>query len=569
MRTPLKTLFGFALLCAVPVFAAPQPSVIIGGRIVPFEAKPFVGTDGQLFAPVDAVQLLGAKYTPNTDNSVTVTSESGKSFQFSYISSQGRYCVPMEKVARALGASTDWQPRAQTLTLRARLQMVRQDANTLIISTSYPVYYSVTRIAHPQRLYVDLHGLDLSSTAASIPSASADVTRIRSGQIDPQTVRITIDLNRDLSYHVVSGIQTDRVEVALGSSGGTPLPVPVHAAALPITPAIPIETASAVSITSVTCHVISDTLTQIAVAATGPTPYRTVTLAEPSRLAFDLAGAALGNGLTLAQSITHPVIKDWRIGTLRTAHTKFGRVVVDLSKLVAYTITTEPQAGGGVTYMINLQTPGTPSVEPLHPDSSLAGKTIVIDPGHGGRDTGACDVTGTIYEKDITLAIGRRLRDALVQTGATVFMTRDSDVLPSVAARPQFANAQHADFFVSIHCDSSGSQNAHTGTTVYFHAQNSLCRTMASDLGRRISEVSGIPYNGVKSDTIRFVTGFGVLRGSIMPAVLVETGYMNNDSDLAKLREDTTQQNIAEGVIAGLRDFITDRANPAQQSASK
>ena len=151
------------------------------------------------------------------------------------------------------------------------------------------------------------------------------------------------------------------------------------------------------------------------------------------------------------------------------------------------------------------------------------------------------------------------MRDVLTQNGATVLMTRNDDTLPSVMARPQFANDHHADYFVSIHCDSSGGQNSHAGTTVYFHAQNGLCRLMAADIGRRVSENSGIPYNGVKSDTIRFATGFGVLRGSEMPAVLVETGYMNNDSDLAKLRDDATQQKIAEGIVAGLRDFIADQ----------
>ena len=129
------------------------------------------------------------------------------------------------------------------------------------------------------------------------------------------------------------------------------------------------------------------------------------------------------------------------------------------------------------------------------------------------------------------------------------------------------ANAHHADLFVSIHCDSSGGQNTHSGTTVYFHAQNDTCRQMAADIGRRVSEAAGIGYNGIKSDTIRFATGFGVLRGSMMPAVLVETGYMNNDTDLAKLRDDATQQKIAEGITAGLKDFLADQRAGARSAS--
>ena len=94
---------------------------------------------------------------------------------------------------------------------------------------------------------------------------------------------------------------------------------------------------------------------------------------------------------------------------------------------------------------------------------------------------------------------------------------------------------------------------------MYFHAQNPLCRRMAADISARVAEVSGIPQDGVKSDTIRFATGFGVLRGSPMPAVLVECGYVNNSHDVRKLQDPDTQQRIAEGIVAGLRDFLGGR----------
>jgi N-acetylmuramoyl-L-alanine amidase len=203
--------------------------------------------------------------------------------------------------------------------------------------------------------------------------------------------------------------------------------------------------------------------------------------------------------------------------------------------------------------------PYTPSVPT---NASLAGKIVVIDPGHGGRDTGgAAGLHPDFYEKNITLAIGLRLRDVLTQNGATVIMTRTDDSFPALESRPALANARHADYFISIHADDSAiGRNTLAGTTVYFHGHNSVCRLMASDIGRRVSETSGISYNGVKTDFIRFPNfGFAVLRGSDMPAVLVETGYMNNDHDLAKLRDDGAQQRIAVGITAGLRDFIADQ----------
>ena len=587
MPFPILLLAGSLALSVSAVAAradAPSATIIVGGRVVPFQVKPFLNLDGQVLAPVDAVQLFGAKFNPNSDGTVGIIAANGRRSSFPYTLVEGRYCVPFAKVAQALGGTADWQADTKTLTIRAKLQMVRQDAGNLTIYTSYPVYYSVKRINNPERLYVDLVGLDLAAAPASIPSVSGTVTHIRSGQMDGQTVRITVDLAKGQPFRVLSGIQTNQVQVALGEPDHPALPpapveptpvrpTPVAAAPQPTPPAL-----GAVTITSVDYKVISPALTQVAVTTTGPTHYQTEALDNPNRLAFDLAGAALDKSVKLTQSVDNPVVRAIRVGKMLTEKTTFGRVVLDLSRMVGFSVDTRP-SGSSTTYLINVITseptppvigPPTPvadggpiAPQPVVVNPGLAGKIIVVDPGHGGKDTGARDEfrTGQVFEKDITLAIGRRLRDTLQKEGATVLMTRDDDSLPSVMARPQFANDHHADYFVSIHCDSSGGQNSHAGTTVYFHAQNGLCRLMAADIGRRVSEKSGIAYNGIKSDTIRFATGFGVLRGSVMPAVLIETGYMNNDNDLLKLRDDATQQIIADQVAAGLSDFITDQVH--------
>ena len=591
--------FGGLAAASAPARADARPATIfIGGRVVPFQVKPFVGPDGQVFAPVDAVQLLGAKYAANGDRTVTVTAANGRRYAFPYTSVGGRYCVPFGRVASALGGTADWQPATDTLTVRARLQMVRQDFHELTVYTSYPVYYTVRRISSPERLYVDLYGLDLATTPASIPTTNPAVSRIRSGQIDPQTVRITIDMKQDLSFRVLSGLQSSQVKVALGefpapsAAPGVPAPPvapPIPVAAAPPVPQVPARPPGVV-ITSVGYKVVNAGLTQIAVTTDRPTRYSTERLDGPSRLALDLAGAVADRSVRASQSVGGSVVRTIRVGRFLTPQTNFGRVVLDLSRMVAFSIDQRP-AGGGMTYLINVVTGG--SAPPPPPESggvapmpvppseygggdvrtggaSLVGKVIVVDPGHGGRDLGARDEfrTGRVYEKDIALSIGRRLRDILEKGGATVLMTRTDDTFPSVMARPLFANDHHADLFVSIHCDSSGGQNSHSGTTVYYHMQNPTCRQMAADISRRVGQVSGIPRLGTRSDTVRFGTGFGVLRGSYMPAVLVETGYMNCDADLAKLRDDADQQRIAAGIAAGLRDFVADQAATARSARS-
>lgn len=620
-RRALTFSAGFALLlsCIPSVFAAQKTAaIVIGGHKVPFGVAPYVGDDGQVYAPVDAVKLIGADFAVDgAAKTVTVTGANDSKITVPYIGKEGHQCVALQKVAEAVGAGAEWKSSSRTLTIRARLEMVRQNANSLAIYTSYPISYHVEHIDKPNRIYVDLYGLDLAAAPTSIPvvdqdGAGANVLRIRSGQLTENTVRITIDLKHDVPFTIASTPETDRIRVALGASGDMaqvadadisdkqesspqvaappPTPSPSGLRPMPINPqtvltrplpANPKVAASnsrasspvappghGVRITNVSVSQVADGLTQVAITATGATSYHMETLDSPDRLAFDLAGASLDNAVTRELPGPGPTIKEVRAGIFQSGVVKFGRIVIDLSKMVGFTINKHVAENGTATYLINMQTPTHPlppaAVVEGEQGNSLTGQIVVVDPGHGGKDSGAPAPDGT-FEKNIALAIGKKLRDVLIANGATVYMTRDDDTFVPVMGRPAFAIAHHANYFISVHCDASGLRNSHTGTTVYYHAQNGTCRKMAIDIVNRVSEVSGLPANGVQTDTIRFQSGFGVLRGSgksssPMPAVLVECGYMNNDADLKKLKNADNEQHIAEGIVAGLRDFVADQS---------
>jgi N-acetylmuramoyl-L-alanine amidase len=306
-------------------------------------------------------------------------------------------------------------------------------------------------------------------------------------------------------------------------------------------------------ITNVSLHAVSDTLTQVVVEATGSAAFRTIMLTAPDRLAFDVADMGLGPGLRDLAAPDNPAVRGVRIGTVAEGAKQFGRVVIDLKHAVDFSITT--QIGpNGTTYFVNLRT-GLPGLR--RSTGALNGKVVMIDPGHGGQDTGAIGLGG-VREKDLALAIALKLRDVLQRNGASVFMTRRDDTFIPVGTRPELAIAAHADYYVSIHCDACAPNNSHSGTTVYYHSHNDICRRLAGDISARVGAVSGIPALGTKSDTIRFASGFGVLRGSPMPAVLVECGYVDNARDLAVLCSPGAQERIAEGIAAGLIDFAAE-----------
>ena len=183
---------------------------------------------------------------------------------------------------------------------------------------------------------------------------------------------------------------------------------------------------------------------------------------------------------------------------------------------------------------------------------------IVVDPGHGGLDTGAVSAGG-VTEKALTLEIAQRLRAELERRGAIVFLTRDGDTNLPILARSEFATQHHADYFVSLHCDVWAKRSDQvpqksegTGTLVYFHGQNPKQHQLAQSISLGIGQATTLPPSKVTSDAARFAAGFGVLREAQMPAVLIECGYMNTPQGLSRLQDPRQQQRLAEGIAMGL-----------------
>ncbi len=120
--------------------------------------------------------------------------------------------------------------------------------------------------------------------------------------------------------------------------------------------------------------------------------------------------------------------------------------------------------------VLNLKTQKTGQV-PTIPDGDIfypSRKTIVIDPGHGGKDPGA--VNGKLYEKDVVLDVSKYLKEELEKNGFKVYLTRSSDKYLKLSTRTQYANRKNADLFISIHANAVAKSNAHKvyGIETYF-----------------------------------------------------------------------------------------------------
>ena len=221
------------------------------------------------------------------------------------------------------------------------------------------------------------------------------------------------------------------------------------------------------------------------------------------------------------------------------------------------------------------------------PNTSTGNKkyTIVVDPGHGGHDSGA---RGNGYnEKDIALQVATRLANNL-RRDYNVIMTRDSDFFVPLDTRAKIGNDANADFFISIHLNSSSSSSAN-GTEVFYFSkkdQGSYAAQVAKFENKVDGSYGDVPFsdfilndifyrkNQKTSQAIAesvldglinltglrrrgvFGANFAVLRGSNSPSILVELGFMNNYSDLSHYLTPEGQESAASAIGNAIRKFF-------------
>ena len=164
--------------------------------------------------------------------------------------------------------------------------------------------------------------------------------------------------------------------------------------------------------------------------------------------------------------------------------------------------------------------------------------TIVIDAGHGGSDPGA--VYERRREKDDNLSLAIAVGELLSRQGVSVIYTRTTDVYQTPFEKAQMANQADADFFISFHRNSSEEPNQYTGVETLVYDNSGIKQTMAENINGALSEL-GFRNLGVKARP-----GLVVLRRTKMPALLIETGFLNNEQD--NTLYDEKQEEIARAI---------------------
>ncbi|MFT4901471.1 MAG: N-acetylmuramoyl-L-alanine amidase [Lentimonas sp.] len=219
----------------------------------------------------------------------------------------------------------------------------------------------------------------------------------------------------------------------------------------------------------------------------------------------------------------------------------------------------------GSDYQHSLQSILTPQVFGAPPKLHR----IVIDAGHGGKDSGARNDAYGLKEKELTLDVAQRLQRRLLQAGYEIVMTRDSDEYIPLEHRPQYANRSHADLFISIHFNAAGS-----ATASGFESFALTPQYQASSKYPKPGRGDGVAYAGNKQDPWNTLLSYHVQRSLVeaidsadrglkrarfvvlkyleCPGVLVEMGFVSNLATAQKLRTVAYREKLAEALFQGI-----------------
>lgn len=382
----------------------------------------------------------------------------------------------------------------------------------------------------------------------------------------------------------------------------------------------------------------ADEYTRVTLELNAPLKAEHFTLSNPNRLVVDLQGLTMSTALNSLISKIKP--NDPYISAVRVAQNRADvvRLVLDLKQAIAPQVFTLKPIGD-YQYRLVLDLYPKVAKDPLlalssnmagddplasvldklaqnrnnAPVPSVNGQVqprqpantgnrgganrpilIAIDPGHGGEDPGAVGGMGT-KEKDIVLAIGRRLRNLInAQPNMRAYMTRDADFFVPLHVRVQKARRVKADLFISIHADAFTNKSAR-GTSVFAlsrgGASSASARWLAKkenaadliggidignhdrhtasvlldmsttaqikdslDIGHRVLN-SLAQVNGIQSRRVE-QAGFAVLRAPDIPSILVETAFISNPQEERFLRNTNNQQQIASAILSGVKGYF-------------
>ncbi len=436
----------------------------------------------------------------------------------------GVVCGPLSPVLEALGCGVHWRRgdavlRAYGLLLSVQVRAGARGAR-LTLRTSLPTPTASAAVAEdPPRRWVSLPGTEIPGPGqASRYIYTGPVGRVEFEDIQDAegAARVVAQVAGSATARWLPAKDGRGGDLLIGADDGKLAVVERHFAQL----------------TAVNSRQPAPGQESLSAAATWQIPAAFDVLARPARIRLILPDTEAGPARDLA--LKGEFVE--RVQVSERGDPPTTTLDLHLRELIQFSL--QPLAGGGT--------------EVVFRRGRLRDKTVMLDPGHGGKDPGAKGLV--LQEKEVNLDVALRTARKLQEAGARALLTRDQDRFVDLYERPRLARRMGADIFVSIHCNAGTRRNQGHGTQTFYHFLESKCLglIMQSSLVRALERHD----RGVAS--ARFVV---IRQEAQLPAILVELMFIDDEREEALLQQDQTRDRAAGAIVEGLRQFIEGTAS--------
>ncbi|MBA9085282.1 N-acetylmuramoyl-L-alanine amidase [Fontibacillus solani] len=444
---------------------------------------------------------------------------------------KGNVMVPLRVIAEGLGYDVKWEQKTGTVTISQNKTSLK-----LVVNSDQAV--------------VDSSKISLSTA----PFLQNNTTMVPLRFVGEQMgLKVSWD-NADKSAYLYSpngGTDGEIINGGTSSSPGSATEVitvvnqPEQSESItPNTNNSPNGTGTNVNLAQIEGMSYSDN--RLVISATGNIEPQVFTLTAPSRIVVDIPQAAFSDNFRNTLSLDDQFKGEFSI----TDDTKISGIRYSLFSNSPSTIRVVMVLNQDSLYSVTNSGEGQVFID-LEEKRDTGRKLVVIDAGHGGSQPGAIGVTKK-QEKDFTLGVALKVETILKQDPSIDFvLTRTTDVTMSLQDRVKVANDLAADLFVSIHgnsLDTIKTGNNPSGSETYYSRDESI--PFANVMHKHLVAATGLNDRKVRYSSLH------VTRETVMPAVLLEAGYLSNTGDETLMYTEEFQQRVAEGIVAGIKEYL-------------
>lgn len=444
-----------------------------------------------------------------------------------------------------------------------KLRNIQASADGFALQINGVPQISDLRVANPDRVILDLQATEISPEIRDVAIAANryGIRQIKAAQAqtNPAIARLVFDLNNDVPINLLSSFDSNRGLFWLRQSGT------VSGNSSNVSQILQTNSTNLVNNKAVIEGLSFNGYGQLVIKSNRAISYQgsfdsrnnTYTFRIPnSQIAAQLRRPLLGSNSPIEQirlnqvgdtvAVSVKTISGWQI--IETGRANPQEIALQLTSTGQTVVAAKPRSqpltnnNNQITQIKNRQSNQISQI-------GNGRQIVVIDPGHGGPDVGA--TRNGVYEKDIVLAMSQQLGQILQQMGYGVVYTRTQDEDLDLEPRVQIAESTRASAFVSIHVNSLDANASSVSGVETYHAPNaSLGKTLAELVQQQVIASTGANDRGVRS------ARFHVILKTSMPAILVETGFITNPSEAAKLVNAAYQRQMAEAIANGVDQFL-------------